>query len=897
VLSKVDALLSGATDVTALLLEGEAGIGKSTVLREAAVRAERGGYRVLSCSPSASEARWSYAALADLLGPVDDRWFDILPAPQRGALRVALLRDDGDGVRPARRAVATATGSLLSAFASDQPLAVVIDDVQWLDVATARALEFALRRLHTSHLVVLASRRTDAAGTQAPSLFDGLPADSVIRTTLGPLDAPAIHSLLIARLGRTLPGPQLRKLADTTRGNPFYALEVARLLDDDPRDGAAVPRDLQRLVTNRVERIPAHTRRSLLRVAAATRPTTALLSTADQEIAVGAGIATVDGDRVTFVHPLFASAVYRSASATDRRAAHRDLATRVAEPEERARHLALSTVRPAESIAATLMAAAEHARAVGALDAAADLALFAVARTPKRDAARRTRRQVIAAAYLVRAGDTQRAVEVLDAVLTVAPRGRTRGEALRLLGEVRYHDHGYHDALTLIAEALDQDEAGDFQVPTLLANAYAVFSAGDPSAAAGLGRRALELAEELGDDALIAESLAVVTAGRGFGGHGVDWDGFARAIQLEDRSRELPIHMRPSVLAAEQTTYYGRLAAAAESLTELRTWFVQRGDEGDLPYLLFFLALCRWWQGRFEESIEAADHAAMLTLQAGNDAMHGLALAHRGRANAALGRLDAAHEDVERGLALLEPTGWVGGIAVARSGSGFLALSTGDPTAAARALAPLAEGAALGHGGWMAVGLVLPDLVEALAQVGDDVRASAVIDAFTTTYSELDVPWLQVGVTRSRALVHAARGELDQALALAQEASTASASCEMPLETARCLLVQGELERRTRKRAAARRSLERAVAICDEIGAPLWSSRAAIALTRLGGRTASGELTVTEARVARLAAEGLANSEIAAKLFVSRRTVEANLSRSYSKLGIRSRAQLNAALG
>ena len=899
VLAEIDSLLSVAFvsqrgGVTVWRVQGEGGIGKSTVLREAKRRAFELGYEVLSCAPSASEARWSYAALGDLLSGVGDGWFEVLPEPQRRALMVALLREGDGGVRPARRAVATATATLLSALARDHPLAVAIDDVQWLDAASARAIEFALRRFQQNAVVVLATHRTDIGESSACSVLDAFLAGSGTQITLGPLPVAAVGRLLLDQLGRTLPGPQLRKLTAITRGNPLHAVEVARHLHGGP-DATPASVDLYQLVSERFERLSVRTRRSLLRMAAAAQPTTALLARADQDVALSVGILAVDGDRVTFVHPLYASSIYGSASHAERRAAHGQLARQVTQPEERARHLALSIAGQSEQVATTLAGAAHQARTIGALDAASELAVLAAERTPRRDRETWARRSVVAASYLFHAGDVERASDVLDGVLGDAAPGRTRGDALRLMAEIRYHANGFDDAIGLLGEALGQHDADDFQIPTLLASAYVVFSAGSLNAAVQFGDRALVLAERLGDKALIAEALAVVVAGRCFAGGAVAWDGFDRAIQFEDRDREIPIHMRPSVLAAEQLTYRGCLAAADESLSELRSWCVQRGDEGDLGFLLFFVALCRWWQGRYELSIDAADEAAMISRQSGNDAMYGLALIHRGRANAALGRLDEATEDLEGGFALLEATGWAGGLAVARSGLGFLALSGGHPEAAVAALGPLAE-APFADGAWMVLGLALPDLVEALIEVGESERAAGVIDVFTATYPDLDVSWVNVGLARAGAMVAASRGHLDQALELARWASAESAKGEMPLEFARCLLIRGQLERRSRKRAAARSSLDQAAAICQEIGAAQWRERAESELARLGGPVPSGALTPTEARVARLAADGRTNREIATDLFISVRTVETNLSRVYAKLGIRSRAQLFAVL-
>jgi DNA-binding CsgD family transcriptional regulator len=898
-LESVDEALAAARGgLAGIVFEGVAGIGKTTVWREAISRADAAGYRVLRCRASESEARLSYSGLTDLLGPVEEEAFAGLPEPQRLALDVALLRAAAKA--PAeRRAVSAGIVSLLGNLACDGPVALAIDDVQWLDTATSRALEFAVRRLEELPLVVVGTRRV-AAGQPTPPLLAALPSGRVRVHRLGPLSLAGLHTVLKNQLGVSVPRPLLARIEATSGGNPFFALEIARAAQaggelSRTRD-LRLPDDLRTLLVARIRRLPPRTRDELLVASALSVPTTSLVSEDELAPAEEAGLVTVEGRRVGFTHPLLAAAVYSSATAARRRSVHLRLAGEVDDEEERARHLALATTLPGEDVATQIEAGAARARQRGVPDAAGELEEAAARLTPPADVRGRCRRLTVAASHHFHAGDSQRARELVEAVLAEAPHGRERGDALRVLGELRYHESSYAEATALLEEALTEDDAPDFVVEVTFALSYTVFSCGDMVRALALAQSALEQAEELGNDALLAQALALVAVGEGYIGPGVDWSKLDRAVALEDRSWPIPIHLRPSVLAAELAGYEGRLSEARMMLDELRAWFVERGEESDLPYLLFHLATTTWSAGEFRATIAASSEALGLAEQAGSETMQGLALAHRARAHAALGDVSAALADLERGRALLEPSGWAWGLVLLAFAAAFLALSLDDAGRADAAYGPLGDALEAMMMPWVTAEYTLPDAVEAAVGAGDPDRAERMLAAWEARFAELGHPPLLAATARCRSLVCLGRGDLDGALAAADEALAWHEQAESPLELARTLLVKGQAERRLRQRAAARRSLERSLAICERLGAGLWAERVRGELSRLGPRVDPGELTATELRVAELAASGLTNVEIAARLSISRRTVEANLARSYSKLGIRSRAQLGAAL-
>src|SRR4029453_13590637 len=243
-----------------LVLEGNPGIGKTTVWRQGISRAANAGYRVLSCRTAPTEARLSFTALSDLLTYLEPAAFASLPDPQRRALDAALLRAEADGAAANPRAIGTAVVSTLSQLAASGPVLVAIDDLQWLDIPSARTLEFALSRLDAHPIAVLATARVGERGG-APRL-PGIDRFSTAR--LGPLSLAALYRIIESELGRAAPRPLRVRIEQACGGNPFYALEVARALESTPNvvPGAAlpIPDNLRALLTERIRKLPSRTR-------------------------------------------------------------------------------------------------------------------------------------------------------------------------------------------------------------------------------------------------------------------------------------------------------------------------------------------------------------------------------------------------------------------------------------------------------------------------------------------------------------------------------------------------------------------------------------------------------------------------------------------------------------
>src|SRR3954469_6573304 len=382
----VDGLTGGPQ---ALLIEGDAGIGKTAVWRAALGLAGR----ALVCVADEADARLSFSGLADLLDEVADAVLPALPPPQREALEVALVRRvSASGRPPDPMAAGAAVRAVLEELAREGPLVIAVNDAQWLDPATARVLAFALRRLHGRPVGVLATVRAPLTAADPLGLERAF-GERLRRVRLGGLGMAPLGTILEARQGRPYSRPPLRRIAQASGGNPLYALEIARALGPSPAlaPGAPlpVPDSLAELLAGRVAAVAPAARGALLAAAALSHPRVALVERAASAegllAAEDAGLVRVAGDRVRFVHPLYASAIYAAAARGRRRELHGRLAELVEDSEERVRHLALATVGRDETVAAALEDAAAGARARGAWDAAGELLEQASALTPIED--------------------------------------------------------------------------------------------------------------------------------------------------------------------------------------------------------------------------------------------------------------------------------------------------------------------------------------------------------------------------------------------------------------------------------------------------------------------------------------------------------------------------------
>jgi DNA-binding CsgD family transcriptional regulator len=889
-----------------LVFEGPPGIGKTTVWAGAVARAG-GEFWVLSARPAEAEAGLAFGALADLLDPVPGGVLEQLPAPQRHGLAVALLREE-PGPRPVdQRSVAAATLSVLRALAATRPVLLAVDDLQWLDPSSAHVLGFAIRRLDALPVGVLACLRADEGGAVSFDPGRALAGGRCARVTLGPLSLAALHGVLKEQLGRSMPRRSLVRIMDATGGNPFFAIELARSLPEDAPAAAAweLPASLRGLVQDRITGLPKRVRDVLLAAAAAGTPTVELVTSAAPgralralDRAAAGGLVTLDGPRIRFAHPLFAAGVYWSAPPRERRLAHRRLAPLVDDAEERARHLALGSPAPDEQLAAVVAAAAEHARGRGAPEIAAELAEHARALTPQHQGAAYRRRSIQVAEYQFHAGQLSQAREILLEVIRHARPGPDRADALRLLGEIRYSEDSFPEAIGLFEQALEQ-AGNDVRVRCAihLSLAYGWLRTGDFAAAPRHARRALDLARQAGDPASLAEALAVAAMADFLLGRGLDEAKIERALRLEDPYRQIPVQMRPSLIAGYLALYEGSLHRSAQILGRLRERIIEGGQDSDLPMVSSYLCWSACWRGGLPEAEDYAAEAIEAASQIQADSLRCVALAFAAVPAAYAGDPDLTLSRAQECRALAARVGDRLIVLWAAWALGLLALSQNDPQAADAALGPLTA-MFEDHVPDPIRAFFLPDHVEALVALGRLEQAGRLLAAFDEAARRLERPWALMLADRCHALVHAARGDLERASAAAREALAWGAGLELRIEVARTLLIAGQVARRRKSKQVAAGHLQQALEMFQDAGARLWAQRACTELGRVGlRRAASGLLTTAERQVAELAASGRTNREVAAQLFMSTKTVEANLARVYRKLGIASRAELGAKIG
>jgi DNA-binding CsgD family transcriptional regulator len=912
VASSLDRLVAGPL---ALLLEGEAGIGKTTVWKAGVAAAQRRGYPVLVCRPVQAEATLSFAALGDLLDDVLEVVLPALPGPQRRAVEVALLRVNGGEGLADQRAVSVALLNMLRLLARSGPLVVAVDDVQWLGPSSALVLAFAIRRLSHEPVGLLVSVRTTGRQAVPLSLEEAWPPERITRLSIGPLSVGAVQRLVRSRLGRSLPRSTLLRIHEATAGNPLFAIEVARLLlqrrpDFTPGHTLPVPDSLRELVRLRLDGLPVQARRTLLPVSALSRSTVVMVEQATAarvsvrrglEQAADAGVVELDGDVVRFAHPLFRSVIYADASGEQRRRLHRRLAEVVPDPEERARHLALATARPHPGVAKTLEDAAALARSRGAPAAAAELLELAGERTPTDRPEDRWRRIFDAGRFHFEAGDTQRARTLLETGVATAASHEDRARAHLRLAAVLHDSGGPLESVPVLEQALEEAGANrELRMEAERELAHDLWLRGDLADARQHARAAVELAGEVGEPAALVTTVANQTL--------LDAAASGVTSQLLEQARSLVVSAPVSSTSGQLTMVepaeevLALLLTLAGELDEARSIYLdqweqasQRGDDYRREYLAWCLARVEVRAGNFERAARYAEESDLAA--ADQEGLLCETLSARAEAAALLGQVEVARRAAEEGLTIAERRGL--GLAALRNRAalGLLELSLGNPASAHCWLGPAVaamHGMGLGEPAYVPL---LPDQIEALIALRQMEQAGCLIDRLQERGQALDRPWALAAAARGRGLLRAAQGEQAAALEALQQALEEHERMTQPFELGRTLLVMGVIQRRARKWGAARASLKDALTRFENLRAVLWADRARAELGRVGGRVPAQHLTPTEEKVAELVSTGLTNQEVADALFISVRTVEANLTRIYHKLGVRSRTEVHARLG
>ena len=900
----------------ALLLEGDAGIGKTALWQEALRLAGERGFGVLRSSPSQSEVQVAFAAVGDLLAPALSGALQRLAPVQRRALETALLIREPDEAFPDTRILGVALLSVVQALAEERPVLVALDDAQWLDASSAEVLTFMLRRLDDAPVSVLATVR--GRPVEAPLELDRAFAE-FRRLPIAPLSVGAIHRLLWGRLGIAVPRPVIVRVHEITGGNPFFALELGRaLVAGSVRAEYAdvvLPESLRAVVAQRLSALPTRVQETLAAVSALAAPSMTVLealggtSVDDIELAQQRGVIEFDGERIWFAHPLLAPACYEAMPLHRRRRLHRRLADLDVDLEERARHLAVAATGPDEAVAAALEAAAAHARARGAAQAAADLSERAVALTPRDAPEPMNRRRITAAEHCRYAGDTKKAAVLLDEAVASSQPGRVRADALSRLAGARGMTEGFPVAVKLLSSALAEPGIEPRQEVNIRCElAWLAHVAGDNREGARHAEAGLELAEQVADPATLAIALAAVAqitfarTGR------IRHDLLDRALKLEqtlDTDRYaaaqwwtwhvgLPMRLSPSRVTL--ALLLGRSDRHDESRTLWRALTAEATERADPDVVrcLFHRAQVEMTAGAWDTASQLCDEAIELTREIGLDMFEPLCLSILAEIDAYRGETEKARSTIAELLRVVETGRYRWQTFRLRIAFAVLELSYDDAAASWRHAAQVLDGFEE-LDGYLAQ-LAGSAGIEALLATGDLRRAERLLALIDRRAADGDAA-LRPLVLRCRGLLLAAQGDHEGAIASLETAALAPEPPQgvNPFDLARTLLALGMVQRRVQQKRAARESLQRAAGIFEQLGARVWLEKTRSELRRIGGRTASdGELSETERRIVELVAAGRRNSEVAAELSLSPNTVAWNLSKVYRKLGVSSRTELAA---
>ncbi len=885
-------LAAAATAPSALLVDGEAGIGKTTVWRLGLTRARARGFRLLCARTVEAESVLAYASLADLLADVEpDAWAD-LPDPQQMAIERVLLRDTAADTATDQRAVAAAFLSVVDRLADDGPVLLALDDLQWLDPSTAHVIAYAARRL-SGPVGLLATVRTEPRGPGTSSWLQLPRPDALHRITLQPLSAHALEAVVRAELGRPVPRAAMTRVRQISAGNPFYAVELARAFVDSV--GEALPPTLTELVQARIGILEPEALEVLLAAACLAGATVELVGGAAAvehdrliellETSERSGIVAIEGNRIRFTHPLLASGVYADASSTQRREMHRRLAAVVEQPELRARHLAMASTTCEPETLAALDEAAASAEGRGAPAAAAELIDMAIALggdTPER--------RIRLASNCFAAGEPGRARTLLERAIALLPPGPQRAEALYTLAVVRFMHDGFLEASGLLQRALDDDSPDSpLRVRMSTTLAYALYMAGDLDSAWRRAELAVSLAERLGHPGLLSEALGARATIRFFVGGGIDELSLGRALELEDHNSSTPVMLRPSVEHALMMSCLGDLDTSYELMRTIERRCTDRGEEGELIFVDFYVVVNRIWRGDFVAAKRLANDVTELARQLTAEFPTMLSLVLHAWLAVYEGSEHEARRAVADAIAASKRSGTAWHEAFSLTALGFLEVSLGDYDAAVDTLQPLLSGY-VPNSTEISSALFLPDAIEALTALVRVEEAEPLVDALEANGRRLDRPWMLAVGARCRALVQAARGDDDAAMQSARTALTEHDRLPMPFERARTQLLLGRLLRRQRSEATG--VLHEALTVFEGLGATLWADRARAELAGTRLQRDRGVLTPAEQRVAEMVGSGRSNRDVAARLFISSKTVEATLARVYRKLGIRTRAEL-----
>ena len=892
----VTRLLAGAREGQSgvLVLRGEAGIGKSALLEDALESAT--GFTVLRGAGIESESELAYAALHQILRPVFDR-IERLPDPQAIALRAAFALS-AETVEERFR-VSLGVLGLLAEVAEEGPLLCLVDDAQWIDRASADALVFTARRLTVERIVLLFAARDDENRSfAAPGLPELRP------PALTPRES---RSLLTQQLGSDVGSAAVDWLIMNANGNPLALLELPNSLSRGQLAGqesmaSQLPpaTSVEKLYLQRVDALPQSVRTLLVLAATEDLGARATIERAAAELgleiaelaaAETAGLLTVDSERISFRHPLVRSAVYRGATFTERELAHRTLATASAaegNADRAAWHRAAATVGTDEELARELASTAERARLRGGY-AAASAALERAAELSA-DTEAGIRRLVAAATAAWHGGQTERAKILLDRTSQLVTDPRLRADVEHIRGEIELRCGALPDAGEILFSGAERVTPFDpNKAFEMFIDAGSVAGrSGDIVRMSEVGLRVAELPRSEDEARSLLTDLVLGLAKI------VEGESAVEVRELVEAIVSAGTFYDPRLLtwAATGASVVGDQALETALLRGAVDAARASGAIDTLVLVLEVVVSSRVVAGRYDIESEATE-GLRLAREAGLPNAAAIDVAALAWIAALKGRGDECRAFAAEATQVARQHGLGNANSIAEWAVALFDLSIGRPEETVSRLTALRDSPP-GVAHPIFTLMAVPDLVEASVRAGHEEKAREAFGALDA-FAQPGAPgWALALAARCRALL-AQNGD---AVAEFDDAMGLDADCNRPFDAARTKLLYGEFLRRQRRRTDSREHLRAAVDGFEDLGAVAWAERARTEL-RASGETARkrdpstiDQLTPQELQIAQLVGEGHSNKDVAARLFLSPRTVEYHLRKVFAKLGISSRAEL-----
>jgi len=873
-----------------LALVGEPGIGKTALLEHTVASA--GGMRLLRARGVEAEAEVPFAGLAELLRPAL-AGIGSIPGRQAEALSGALALGPTSEVD--RFAIGAATLSLLSAYADDGPVVLVLDDAQLLDRSTAEALLFAFRRLIDDPIAVFLAVREGE-----PSLLDG--ADLRILRVVG-LNRADAGELLAG-----LPRVAVDRVFRATGGNPLALLELAAAappLAEEPVD-APVPlsASISAAYGRRLGRLTAQTRRVMLLAAAGDSRDFSVLARAaahlgldvtDLTPAEEAGLLTLTDAGANFTHPLVRSAVYAEATGPARREAHAALADALPDrdADRRAWHLAAAAVGPDDTVSAALEQAGARARERSAYAVAAGSYKRAARLAVGDDARGRLLCAAAEAAWL--AGDIGSTSSLLDAARLQTSDQRVLARVDQLRGHLLLRCGPIADGYSLLAEAAERvaQIEPELAVVMLAESVQGAFYAGDTPAMVAAAARTVDIVKGVDSHRarfFVEMACAMAMVAQGDGEHGAQHA--RRAVSILQESDELRDDPRLVTWATLGPMYLREADSGRDLMERASDQTRAHGAAGNLPFILHYLARDQATSDRWAAAEANFDEGIRLAAETGQRSELAAALAGLACLEARQGNEEACRTHADRAAALCEELG-AGTYGVwAIQALGDLELGLGRP--AASVIHHEAQVRAMCDRGIADVDLSpAPELVDAYLRLGRSREAAEVAAAYAAGQ-----PWALARASRCRGML-AEDGGWQNAFHNAIELHNSTLDI---FEAARTRLTYGARLRREQQRSRSRTELRAALEVFEQLGALSWADQARSELAATGETarrrdpSTLDDLTPQEFQIARLLASGMTTREAAAAAFLSPKTIEYHLRNTYRKLSIHTREELATAM-